>query len=329
MATGLVYDPFYLAHDTGDLPEKPERLLHVMEYLDASGILARLVRIPARVAELAVVQYVHPDNYLKRLQKAVAVGDKIFETADVALCPKSWDVALLAVGGVLAMCDAVMGRMVDNGFCAIRPPGHHARHERSEGFCLLNNVAIAARYLQKKHGLQRIAIVDWDLHHGDGTQHIFEEDPSVLFISLHEHPAYLYPGTGYAWERGKGPGEGFTLNLPMQPESDDADYQTAFAKYVIPALQRFAPQAVLISAGFDAHMYDPLGHLRLSSVGYAWMTRQLKNLAQTACNGRLISVLEGGYDVQALAWSVQTHLEVLAERTVEESLMDMKSGMWE
>jgi acetoin utilization deacetylase AcuC-like enzyme len=328
MATGLVYDPIYLEHDTGALPEGPERLRAIMARLEESRLLARLVRIPARLADKPTIHLVHPETYLRRIQKAVAIGDRTFEHSDVGIGPASWKAALRAVGGVLALCDAVMERRVDNGFCAIRPPGHHARHENAGGFCLLNNVAIGARYLQRHHGLERVAIVDWDLHHGDGTQHIFEEDPSVYFISLHEHPSHLYPGTGYAWEHGKGAGEGFTLNLPMQPEADDADYQAAFAKFVLPALRRFGPQAILISAGFDAHMYDPMGHLRLSSVGYAWMTRQLKNLAQTACNGRIISVLEGGYNPRALAASVQTHLEVLAEPTFEEALMDLKSGMY-
>jgi len=328
MATGFLYDPRYLLHHTTHLPETSARLEFLLNHLAATGLLEKLVRVAPRRAELATVRLVHPEAYLRWLRAAVASGRHNLPTDDVELSAESYNTALLAVGGVLAMCDAVLTRKVANGFCAVRPPGHHAEASKAMGFCLLNNVAIAARYLQKKHHQKKIAIVDWDLHHGNGTQAIFESDPSVLFISLHEHPSFLYPGTGYAWEKGTGPGEGFTLNIPMQPEADDADYQAAFTLYVLPALRKFAPDVLLISAGFDAHAHDPLGHLRLSSVGYAWMTRQLKNIAHTFCGGRLISVLEGGYNLQALAWSVQTHLEVLSEPTPEEALADMKAGLY-
>ncbi len=339
MSTGFLYDERYLLHQTADLPEQPERLSRLVEYLEATGLLPRLTPLHPYAAPLDVVRLVHTDAYLARLRHAVQTGQSCIDSEEVRIGRESWDVALLAAGGALAACDAVMQGSagpatagpapgVDNAFAAVRPPGHHATRDLAMGFCLLNNVAIAARYLQKRYALQRIAIVDWDLHHGNGTQDIFDDDPSVLFISLHEHPSFLYPGTGYAWEKGRGLGEGFTLNLAMPPESDDADFQTAFANHVLPTLRKFAPQFLLISAGFDAHADDPLGHLRLTSVGYAWMTRQLKNIAETYCQNRLVSLLEGGYNAQSLAWSVAAHLEVLLEPTMEQSLMDLKSGMY-
>lgn len=328
MSTGLVYDPLFLEHRSGDLPERPERLTAVLNHLDATGLLARLHRVRATPASMEALCRVHAPEYLQRIQAAVAAGASHVDTPEVQIGPRSWDAAVLAAGGCMAMVDAVMAGTVDNGFCAVRPPGHHAERGEAMGFCLINNVAVAARHIQAQHGLARVAIVDWDVHHGNGTQHIFEDDPSVLFISLHEHPAHLYPGTGYAWEKGVGKGEGYTLNLPLPPETDDADVQIAFSNHVLPALRQFSPQFLLISAGFDAHLYDPLAHLRLTTVGYAWMTRQLKNLAATYCHNRLVSVLEGGYNLQSLAWSVAAHLEVLAEPTLEETMMDMKSGMY-
>jgi len=337
MSTGFLYDERYLLHHTADLPEQPERLSRLVEYLQSTGLLGRMAPLHPYAAPLEVVRLVHEEAYLNRIQEAVRRGETFVDSEEVQICADSWDVALLAAGGAMAACDAVMtspakasgaGRGVDNAFVAARPPGHHACRGTAMGFCLLNNVAIAARYVQQRYGLQRVAIVDWDLHHGNGTQDIFDDDASVLFVSLHEHPSFLYPGTGYAWEKGRGAGEGLTINVPMPPEADDADFQTAFANHVLPALRRFAPQFLLISAGFDAHADDPLGHLRLTSVGYAWMTRQLKNIAETYCQNRLVSILEGGYNTQSLSWSVAAHLEVLLEPTLEQSLMDFKSGMY-
>ncbi len=330
MATGIHYDPRYLEHETGPaFPERPERMGAVLEYLETTGLMKKLVKIPGRVCEREHILAAHNEEYLVSLEKDCASGKSpLYQDPDLPVCQKSFEIALLSAGGALSMCDAVMRRQVDNGFCLIRPPGHHAEKNRAMGFCLLNNVVIAARYLQRRWGLKRIAIVDWDVHHGNGTQHILEDDPTIFVVNLHQHPSTMWPGSGYAWERGHDAGIGFTLNLPFMPGATDADYQEGFSRLVMPKLKEFAPQAVLISAGFDAHLYDPLAQIHLTSVGYAWMTRQLKNLAQTYAAGRVISLLEGGYNLTSLAWSAHAHIEVLAEPTWEEELMDIKSGMY-
>jgi acetoin utilization deacetylase AcuC-like enzyme len=212
---------------------------------------------------------------------------------------------------VLAACDAVMSAEVTNAFCALRPPGHHAEQARAMGFCFFNNVAVGARYLQEKFGLQRIAIVDWDVHHGNGTQHLFEADPTVLYISLHEDPAHCYPGTGLKNEKGTGAGYGFTLNYPFPPRSGDFEYMQVIESEIIPALTDFKPDFLLISAGFDAHADDPLAHMRLSREGYIRMGQALATFAQESCQNRLITVLEGGYNLEVLADCVEDHLRIL------------------
>jgi acetoin utilization deacetylase AcuC-like enzyme len=218
----------------------------------------------------------------------------------------------LAAGGVVNAADAVARGEAGRAFCAVRPPGHHAERSNAMGFCFFNNVAIAAEYLRHQHGIERIAILDWDVHHGNGTQHYFEADPNVFFCSIHQHPDTLYPGTGYAEERGTGAGMGATLNVPMAPGSGDEEYRRAFETTILPALDRFRPEFLLISAGFDAHRADPLGHIKLSTEMFGWMTLHAMELARRHCGGRIVSVLEGGYDLTALADSVQAHLEVLA-----------------
>jgi acetoin utilization deacetylase AcuC-like enzyme len=212
---------------------------------------------------------------------------------------------------VVRAAGAVMDGQVRNAFCAVRPPGHHAEFDRSMGFCMFNNVAVAAEYLIAERGLKRVAIVDFDVHHGNGTQHIFEDRGDVYFISIHEDPRMLYPGTGFAGERGTGRGEGTTLNLPMPPHAGDAAYREAFDRRVIPELEHFAPQFVLVSAGFDALAGDPLAHIELSYAGIEWISRQLVNVAEHHCDGRLVSVLEGGYDLKLLSECVALHLRVL------------------
>ncbi len=309
---GLVYDPRYLAHETGpDHCESPDRLEAIMSALDRAGVLARVQRIQPRPATPREVCLVHSASHLERLARACRDGQAYMDVPDCAICPASFDVALLAVGGVLAASDAVMQGQVARAFCAVRPPGHHAERERSLGFCLLNNVAIAARYLQQRWGLERVLIVDWDAHHGNGTQEIFQDDPDVLYCSLHEHPVWIFPGTGWDSDVGRGGGTGASVNIPMLPGSGDTQYRHAFEKRVLPAAERFCPEFVLVSAGFDGHRCDPLTHIELEDESFDWMLTALIGLAERCCHGRLISVLEGGYDPGVLRRCVSAHVRLL------------------
>ena len=219
--------------------------------------------------------------------------------------------AITLTGGALAGVDAIMQGRVANAFCALRPPGHHAERSSAMGFCFFGNVALAADYTIARHDVQRVAIVDFDVHHGNGTQHLLEERSDVLFISLHEHPDYLYPGTGFAEETGIGEGEGFTINLPIVPPAGDAEYRRLFETRVIPALDEFKPQFIVVSAGFDAAMDDPLAHMEVTAEGFAWMTRALLAAAKRHADGRLLSCLEGGYDLNNLAAGVSAHVREL------------------
>lgn len=318
MVTGLVYDRRFHEHQTGrGHPERPERLAAIVERLQSDGLWDRLVHVKFEPASLEWVTAVHDVAYVHRLKAACRAGHATIDCMDSAICPASYQVALLAVGGVLAAVDAVM-RVAEGGlknaFCAVRPPGHHAERDRSLGFCLFNNIAIAAEYLIRRHGLERVAIVDFDVHHGNGTQHTFEARRDVLFISIHEDPATLYPGTGFADERGIGEGEGYTINIPLEPGSGDDEYRRAFEQTVFPALERYQPQFLLVSAGFDASEYDPLAHMRVTAEGFLWMSRQLRRAADRLCQGRLVSVLEGGYDLGSLAECVSLHIQALMEQ---------------
>ncbi|MEJ2177736.1 MAG: histone deacetylase, partial [Gammaproteobacteria bacterium] len=228
---------------------------------------------------------------------------------DVAVSAESSDTALNASGSLLALVDEVMAERSDNGFAAVRPPGHHAEYDMAMGFCLFNSVAIATRYLQRHYGLERVLILDWDVHHGNGTQHMFERDPSVMYISLHQYPHY--PGTGAKSETGIDQGEGTVVNCPMSPGLGDAHYHEAFDQVVLPSARNFKPDFILISAGFDAHYADPLGSIDLTTASFSWMTKAMMELADQCCNGRIVSVLEGGYDLKALAESVTEHVRVL------------------
>jgi len=283
-----------------------------MSALDQAGLLDRVQHIQPRPATPEEVCLVHSAPHLERLARACRDGQAYMDVPDCVVCPASFDVALLAVGGVLAAGDAVMQGQVVRAFCAVRPPGHHAERDRSLGFCLLNNVAIAARYLQQRWGLKRVLIVDWDVHHGNGTQHVFEDDPDVLYCSLHEHPAWNYPGTGWDSEDGTDAGVGATVNIPMLPGSGDRQYRQAFEQRLLPAAERFGPQFVLISAGFDAHQADPLARIELNDESFDWMLTVLMRLAEKCCHGRLVSVLEGGYDPGVLGRCVSAHVRLLA-----------------
>lgn len=307
--TGLVQDERFQRHLTGaGHPERPQRLAGIASKLSESGLDRKCTAVEVSPIAAELMLAVHAEQYLDRLRRACAEGQPSIDSPDSAICPESWEVARLATGSVINAVEEVMAGRLDNAFCAVRPPGHHAEHGSSMGFCLLNNIAIAARYLIDHHHLARVLILDWDVHHGNGTQHTFESDPRVLFISLHGHPSIVYPGTGYAHERGKGAGEGFTVNIPILPPGGNDVYLDAFDSMVLPAVEKFGPEFVLISAGFDAHRLDPLAPLELETESFGWMTDALLGVARKHCRGKLVSVLEGGYHLEALAESVAFHV---------------------
>jgi len=310
--TGFVYHSDYLKHDMGvGHPESPDRLRAIVSRLKAGGVLDRLVLIePTSVADEWITQ-VHKASYLTSLKSRAPVSGRVSLDPDTSISAGSLPAAYLAAGGVLAAADAIMAGTVEHAFCAIRPPGHHAESDRAMGFCLFNNVAIAARYLQRRHGVARVLIVDWDVHHGNGTQHTFDDDPSVLFFSTHQYPHY--PGTGRATERGKGKGEGLTINVPMLAGQGDEDYREIFERVLVPAADAYKPEFVLISAGFDAHRDDPLASMGLTEEGYATLTGIVAGIARRHSKSRVLSCLEGGYNLNALAASVERHVVALLD----------------
>lgn len=308
--TGLVYHSAYLEHDMGPgHPESPNRLRAIMQQLEQSGTMARMTKIEARKAEDEWLTQIHSPNYVMSLNWHAPTSGRVSLDADTSMSPGSLNAAYLAAGGALAAVDAIMAQQVAHVFCAVRPPGHHAEAGRAMGFCLLNNVAIAARYVQKKYGITRVLIVDWDVHHGNGTQHSFEDDPSVLFFSTHQYPHY--PGTGRGTEQGKGAGVGLTVNVPMEAGEGDEAYHAIFLKSLGPAADAFKPEFVIISAGFDAHKDDPLAGMGLTEAGYADLTEIVAGIAKRHAKGRILSSLEGGYNLTALAHSVDVHINVL------------------
>jgi acetoin utilization deacetylase AcuC-like enzyme len=310
MPTGFAYDARFLAHDTRrGHPERPERATAIMRYLDNARWMQELQRCTPVAADPTIVEMVHTSTYIRRAAAACASGQPYLDSMDVAISAQSYEVALLAAGAPLVLADALIAGTIDNGFALVRPPGHHAESGMALGFCLFNNIAILARYLQREHGLNKIAIVDWDVHHGNGTQHTFESDPSVMYISTHQYP--FYPGSGAASENGVGRGAGTTLNCPMPAGATDTDYERVFSRQVIPALDRFAPEAILISAGFDAHRDDPLAEIDLSTDAFAWMSRSILEAADRHCGGRVISLLEGGYNLQRIGECVAVHVDEL------------------
>lgn len=310
--TGLVYHPAYLEHDMGmGHPESPNRLRAIVQQLEQSGIMARLTRIAPRQAEDEWITQVHTPSYVASLAKQAPSSGRVSLDPDTSMSPGSLTAAYLAAGGALAAVDAIMSQEVNHVFCAVRPPGHHAEANRAMGFCLFNNVAIAARYAQKKHGLARVLIVDWDVHHGNGTQHSFEDDPSVLFFSTHQYPHY--PGSGRDSERGRGAGEGYTINVPMEAGEGDEEYRRIFHEVLVPAADAFKPDFVIISAGFDAHKDDPLASMGLTEEGYRDLTGIVAGIAQRHAQGRVLSSLEGGYNLTALAASVDAHIQALLD----------------
>uniref|UniRef100_Q02CA3 Histone deacetylase superfamily n=1 Tax=Solibacter usitatus (strain Ellin6076) TaxID=234267 RepID=Q02CA3_SOLUE len=310
MTTAFMADPIFREHLAGRRhPECPARFDAVLDGLDRAGLLAKMLRVEARDATQEELTLCHTPDYLKTARSDVASGRPYLSTGDTDITPNSWDVAVRASGGVLNAVDAVLTGAARNAFCAVRPPGHHANAARGMGFCLLNNVAIAARYAQRRHGIERVAIVDWDVHHGNGTQDIFYREGSVFFFSTHQWP--LYPGTGRADETGEGPGEGTTMNFPFPAGSGRSQILGAVENSLAPALERFRPELVLISAGFDSREGDLLGRFTLTDEDFTDLTGAVMGIADRHAGGRLVSMLEGGYNLDGLAAAATAHVAAL------------------
>jgi acetoin utilization deacetylase AcuC-like enzyme len=320
-------------HTTPSHPERPDRIRAIALAVRQAGLVdspnpfpdfslgmhlhpvggEKLLELEPRPAELKNIELVHSRHLIQHIRHVCKSGGGVLDQGDTPVSCESFDVALLSCGAVLSCCDAVAEGRAKRAFAAVRPPGHHAEPDRAMGFCLFGNVAVAARYLQRRHGVHSVAIVDFDVHHGNGTQAAFEDDPSVLFISVHQHPRTCYPGTGYDWEFGDGAGRGTTLNIPIAPGGGDEEYLAVFKSAVIPKLEHFKPEILLISAGFDAHADDPLAQMQLSDAGFAAITNQLVDFANVHCHGKIVSALEGGYNLAALGRSVVCHLQVLRD----------------
>lgn len=307
----------YLRHDTGggQHPEVPARLVVIGRALGGRPELFDLVVTEPQPAERQWLLRVHSENYLYRFEEAALSGHSYLGHHDNQLGYETYEIALLAVGGGLAGIDLVEGAAAAQAvFCSVRPPGHHAEASLPLGFCFLNNVAVAARYWQEQYQRRRVAIIDFDAHHGNGIQDAFEEDPEILYISIHEHPTFSFPGTGYAEEIGTGPGRGATLNIPLLPGKGDAEVKSAFTNQIEPVLARFRPEALLVAAGFDGHRLDDMSGLAYSTELYGWLGGQIASLSHQHCGGRLVSILEGGYHLPSLGESVVQYCAGLAAR---------------
>lgn len=308
----IIQHPDFVEHDTGGAhPESPERIRSLYGYLENYELAPAWEWRRADPADPAWVKQVHDPGYIRFVEEACLSGTSALDSGDTQVCPDSFRVALLAAGAAMEAVDAVLRDGVEAAFSAARPPGHHATQAQAMGFCLFNHAAIAARYAQQQYHLQRVAILDWDVHHGNGTQDIFYDDPSVFFASIHQHP--FYPGSGAATERGQDAGLGLTLNCPVAEGAAYPQYEVALQQHIFPAIRNFAPELIIVSAGFDAHRLDPLAHVNLESKDFLTMTRAVVGLAEEVCGGRLVSLLEGGYNLSALCSSVEAHLLGLAE----------------
>lgn len=321
MTTALIYDPIFLEHLTpADHPEQPERLRRTIEVLEALNWMKRegLVHLSPRAASEDELALIHDPAYIEHVKHAAERTARLeteggsqsrFFATDTYVSAKSYEAAIRAAGAPLTAIDAVLKGEIDNAYCLVRPPGHHALKDGAMGFCLFNNVAIAARYAIEKYGLERVMIVDYDVHHGNGTQDAFYDDPRVLYFSTHQAP--FYPGTGLSDELGDGPGLGTTINVPLPATTDFGPYDAVFRQVLAPAADRFNPQMILVSAGFDAHWSDPIGNMYLSTAAFFQLNRVIIKLAELLCNGRLVMVQEGGYNTEAMAGCVATSINQL------------------
>jgi acetoin utilization deacetylase AcuC-like enzyme len=312
MKVGSVYHSIYLKHNTGQHIENASRLEAIGSYLKQSGLNRQLVFIEPRAASIKQVASVHNEQYISVI-KAIAQEGGGWLDADTVMSPNSYEAAMYAAGGGISATEAVMNGEVDSAFALVRPPGHHATPERGMGFCLFNNVAISAKYALDEYGLERILIIDFDVHHGNGTQDVFFNDPTVLYISIHQLP--LYPGTGNLTEIGNGAGEGATINIPLLAGGGDAEYQQVFDQIVVPAARRFNPRIIMVSAGYDLHWLDSISSMQVSTSGIARIVKMIRELADELCRGRLVFLLEGGYHLRALESSVKATFDMLLGNT--------------
>ena len=318
MTTGYVYEPIYLEHTLSGHPENHERLVAIMDLLKETGTLDRLERVPASPISQERLERNHTARYIEEVRRVAERGGGHLDL-DTYVAPRSYEAALMSAGGLVNLIEAVLDGAVDNGFALVRPPGHHALAGRGMGFCLFNNVAIAAHYALAERGLERILIVDFDVHHGNGTQDAFYESPAVFYFSTHQYP--YYPGTGHWQDIGRGAGVGYTANVPLRSGVGDVGYERIFDEILAPLARRYQPQLILVSAGYDAHWADPLAGMQLSIPGYAALARRLKALADELCAGRIVFTLEGGYHLQVLAYAVlDTFKGLLGDEDVEDPL---------
>jgi len=312
--TGYLHDNVYLLHDTGPYhPETSDRLTAAYSGIEKAGLLKHLTLIPASRADLKWIETVHSPAYIRRFEEVCLSGNRTFDYPDNQMCPETYETAFMAVGGVIDVCNRVMKGKLDNAFCAVRPPGHHAEKSEAMGFCYFNNVAIAARYLQREHGIERVGIVDPDVHHGNGTQHIFDRDPTVFYYSIHQHPSFAFPGTGREFEEGEDQGLGFTKNSVVLPGQGDDVYKKLIESDLLPAFEKFKPQVILVSIGFDGHKDDDMSDIMLTTDGYSWIMKTIMGLGEKYASGRVISVLEGGYCLERLGELAANHVQILLE----------------
>lgn len=310
--TCCLHDDIYLKHITGEQhPEKPYRLIAIEKRLKQSPWYGELLHMPAKRADLDTVALVHKKDYIDLVKRECEAGREMLSTGDTAICEDSYEVALHAAGGIISVVDAVCEGKAKNAFCAVRPPGHHATPDRGMGFCVFNHVAIAARYAQKKHGIGRVLIADWDVHHGNGTQDIFYTDGSVFFMSTHQSP--FYPRTGKKEETGEGEGKGLTMNRPFSKGAGNKEIVGAFKNDLLPAAKKFKPELTLISAGFDSRVEDFKGEFKVNDNGFRELTQIMLEIAYIAGEGKLISVLEGGYNPEGMAEGVNVHIDELVK----------------
>jgi len=317
MSVGYVYHPIYFEHDTGQHVEAAARLNAIVSHLEQTGLKSQLTLIEPRPASVAEIALVHQKGYIKEIEEKAAKGGGWLDP-DTVMSADSYQAALYAAGGVIRAVETVMGGEVASAFALVRPPGHHATSGQAMGFCLFNNIAVAAEYALEKYKLERVLIIDFDVHHGNGTQQAFYDNPHVMYLSTHEYP--FYPGTGSLEETGAGAAKGTTINIPMPAGCGDSEYLAVFEQIIVPAAQRFKPRLILVSTGYDGHWADPLAMMQVSVSGFARMAGVIKSLADELCGGRLALTLEGGYNLDALAASVKATFDVLLGNAIDDPL---------